>query len=378
MTSVVTPLPVLVPADPHRRALDPATRAFGRLALGGTVTSPAPRDVWAHVVAADPGALPEQTPEWTDAVCAVEGCSDASRLYEFADGRRIVLPLVRRSGLRGVGGQLWSFPQSWGIGGPAGAGLDAGAVEAIAADLHSLRVARVALRVDPLEASLWEGVNGPGVTALPRLAHVLPLFGSPAEHLAAMSKSTRRKIVRAQRDDLRVEVDTTGALLGDHYAVYLKSVERWAARQHEPLWLARWRAERRDPIAKLQAMATFLGPERFRLVVAYSDDRPAASTIVLLGPVARDTRAALDRGVAAQKYPSEAVQWRAIQEAYAYGSTHYNMGESGTSESLAHYKEHFLAKPVPYAEYRFERVPLTRADVAARSLVKRAIGFKDA
>jgi hypothetical protein len=378
MTSVVTPLPVLVPADPHRPALEPATRAFGRLALGGTVTSPAPRDVWAEVVAADPGALPEQTPEWTDAVCAVEGCSDASRLYEFVDGRRIVLPLVRRSGLRGVGGQLWSFPQGWGIGGPAGAGLDAGAVEAIAADLHSLRVARVALRVDPLEASLWEGVNGPGVTVLPRLAHVLPLFDSPAEHLAAMSKTTRRKIVRAQRDDLRVEVDTTGALLGDHYSMYLKSVERWAERQHEPLWLARWRAERRDSIAKLQAMATFLGPERFRLVVAYADDRPAASTIVLLGPVTRDTRAALDRDVAAQKNASEAVQWRAIQEAYAYGSTHYNMGESGTSASLARYKEHFLAQPVPYAEYRFERVPLTRADVAARSLVKRAIGFKDA
>ena len=378
MTSVVTPLPVLDPAAPHHAALDPATHAFGRLALGGTVTSPAPRDVWADVVAADPGALPEQTPEWTDAVCAVEGCSDASRLYEFADGRRFVLPLVRRGGLRGLGGQLWSFPQGWGIGGPAGAGLDAGAVEAIAADLRGLRVARVALRVDPLEASLWEGVHGPGVTALPRLAHVVPLFSSPAEHLAALSKTTRRKIVRAQRDDLRVEVDTTGALLGDHYAMYLKSVERWAERQHEPLWLARWRAERRDSIAKLQAMATFLGPDRFRLVVAYVGDRPAASTIVLLGPITRDTRAALDRDVAAQMSASEAVQWRAIQEAYAYGSTHYNMGESGTSASLARYKEHFLAEPVPYAEYRFERLPLTRTDVAARSLVKRAIGFKDA
>jgi hypothetical protein len=333
--------------------------------------------VWAEVVAGDPGVLPEQTPEWTDAVCAVEGCSDASRLYEFADGRRFVLPLVRRAGLRGLGGQLWSFPQGWGIGGPAGAELDAGAVEAIAADLRSLRAARVALRIDPLEASLWDGVRGDGVTTLPRLAHVVPLLASPAEHLAALSKSTRRKVVRSQRD-LRVEVDTTGALLGDHYSMYLKSVERWAARQHEPLWLARWRAERRDSIEKLQAMATFLGPERFRLVVSYVGDRPAASTIVLLGPIARDTRAALDRDVAGQMNASEAVQWRAIQEAYAYGSTHYNMGESGASASLAQYKEHFGAVPVPYAEYRFERLPLSRTDIAARSLVKRVIGFKDA
>ena len=378
MTSVVTPLPVRSPAArPHPEA-DPATRAFGRVALGGTVTSPAPRDVWADVVSADPGALPEHTPEWTDAVCAVERCTDASRLYEFVDGRRYVLPLVRRSGVRGLGGQLWSFPQGWGIGGPAGANLDAGAVEAIAGDLHSMRAARVALRIDPLEASSWEGVGGPGVTALPRLAHVVTLFPSPEEHLAAMSKTTRRKVMRSQREVLRVEVDTTGALLGDHYSMYLKSVERWAERQHEPLWLARWRAERRDSIEKLQAMATFLGPERFRLIVAYVGEQPAASTIVLLGPITRDTRAALDRDVAVNLNASEAVQWRAIQEAYAYGSTHYNMGESGTSASLARYKEHFLARPVPYAEYRFERLPLTRADIAARSLVKRVIGFKDA
>jgi len=375
MTSVTAPFPVLAPHDTTEPR--PLQRRFGRVSHGGIVTSPAPRDIWRDVVARDPGALPEQTPEWTDALCAVEHCSDASRLYEFDDGRRFVFLMVRREGLRGLGGQLWSFPQGWGMGGPAGPDLDAGAVEVMVADLRSIGALRVGLRIDPLEASLWEGVSGQGVTVLPRLAHVVPLFDSPEAHLASLSKSTRRKIVRTQRSELRVEVDTTGALLGDHYSMYLKSVERWAAKQHEPLWLARRRALRRDSIDKLQAMADHLG-DRFRLVVAYVDDQPAASTILFLGPVTRDTRAAIDRDLAAQTNASEAVQWRAIEEAYAYGSTHYNMGESGASASLAQYKEHFGALPVPYAEYRFERVPLSRTDIAARSMVKRLIGFKDA
>lgn len=373
---------IVVPSAPAvpsiQVAAPPATerRAFGRPALGGEVTSPAPRDQWRAVVAADPGVLPEHTPEWLDAICAADDYVDASRLYEFADGRRFVVPLVARRGWRGLGGQLWSFPPSWGIGGPVGDRLDAGVVEVIVADLRRLGAVRVALRPDPLEAEMWAGIGGRGVSVLPRRAHVVPLFDSPEAHLASLSKSTRRKIVRAERSDLRVEVDTTGVLLPDHFRLYAASVERWAARQREPLWLARWRAGRRDSIERLQTVAHHLG-DRFRLVVAYVGDRPVASTIALLGPVTRDTRAAIDRELASQVNASEAVQWRAICEAYAAGSTHYNMGESGASVSLARYKEHFGAVPVPYAEYRFERLPLTRIDGAARSLVKRAIGFRD-
>jgi hypothetical protein len=84
----------------------------------------APRDRWRAVLAADPLALPEHTPEWVDAVCAVAPFTDATRLYEFADGRQFVLPLVRRSGPSGVGGWLWSLPRSWGSGGLIGPDLD--------------------------------------------------------------------------------------------------------------------------------------------------------------------------------------------------------------------------------------------------------------
>ena len=43
----------------------------------------APRDVWRAVLADDPRALPEHTPEWVDAVCAAGRFTDATRLYEF-------------------------------------------------------------------------------------------------------------------------------------------------------------------------------------------------------------------------------------------------------------------------------------------------------
>ena len=61
------------------------------------VVSPAPRDTWRTIVTGDAEALPEQEPAWTDAVCADGAHRDVSRLYAFEDGRRFVLPLVRRS-----------------------------------------------------------------------------------------------------------------------------------------------------------------------------------------------------------------------------------------------------------------------------------------
>ena len=45
--------------------------------------------------------------------------------------------------------------------------------------------------------------------------------------------------------------------------------------------------------------------------------------------------------------------------------------------SLAHCKEKFGAEPVDYPELRLERLPYTHADQAVRSVVKRALWFRD-
>ncbi|HLU54231.1 MAG TPA: hypothetical protein VKZ81_02125, partial [Pseudonocardia sp.] len=141
------------------------------------VIAPAPREPWREVLARDPHALPEHAPEWIDAMVARGAYEDASRLYEFSDGRRFVLPLVRRRGPSAPGGWYGSYPTGWGIGGLAGAGVDAGVVAAVVDDLRSLDAVRVTVRPDPLQAHAWAAVDGPGITRIARRAHVIDLSG---------------------------------------------------------------------------------------------------------------------------------------------------------------------------------------------------------
>jgi hypothetical protein len=336
------------------------------------------RQEWADIVAGDPSALPEQTPEWTDAICASAGYRDASRLYELGDGRRFVLPLVARRGLPGAGRQLWSFPPAWGIGGPVGAGLDTEAVTVIADDLISIGAVRIGLRPNPLDQVHWQHVRAPSLIRLPRRVHVIDLDHDIDRLLAATRGGTRQHIRRASRPSSGVEVRVgrAGELLDDHYRLFLESARRWSAQQHEPLAMTRWRARRRDPIAKLQAMARRLG-SGFVVVVGYCNGQPASSAVILLGPTTRYTRGATDVQLAGSTGVTSLVHWTAITIAADHGSTVYNMGESGWASGLSKFKERFGARPVEYDELRFERLPITKVDQAARSLVKRAIGFKE-
>ncbi|WP_142053076.1 GNAT family N-acetyltransferase [Pseudonocardia kunmingensis] len=336
----------------------------------------APRDQWRAVLAEDPLALPEHAPEWVDAVCAGGPYTDATRLYEFPDGRRFVLPLVRRTGLAGVPGQLWSLPHSWGLGGLVGPDLDAGAIRAVVGDLAALPAVRVVVRPDPLRKG-WECIAGhPKVHASPRRAHVLDLVGGVDGVRARLGSLTRRNLRTAERLGVRVELDRDGSLLPIYHRHYDLSVDRWAAKQNEPLALARWRAARRDPVGKFDLIAKHLG-EAFRHYVAFDGDTPAASIIVLFGRTASYSRGAMDRDVAGPVRANDLLHWTAIQDACAAGCTHYHMLETGESESLARFKERLGAVPIDYCDYRIERVPLTKADKKLRSAVKKVIGFRD-
>ena len=155
------------------------------------VIAPAPREPWREVLARDPHALPEHAPEWIDAMVARGAYEDASRLYEFSDGRRFVLPLVRRRGPSAPGGWYGSYPTGWGIGGLAGAGVAAGVVAAVVDDLRSLDAVRVTVRPDPLQAHAWAAVDGPGITRIARRAHVIDLSGGVEARGADYAKGTR-------------------------------------------------------------------------------------------------------------------------------------------------------------------------------------------
>jgi hypothetical protein len=336
--------------------------------------------VWRELLAADPDALPSQSPDWLDCLCADGGFADASRLYETRDGHRALLPLVRRTRRPGLLAPLESMPPGWGYGGlltdrPPTRDL----VTAVVDDLTGQVAVRVHLRPHPLQADLWaDALSGRrGVLARPTCAHVLDLGGGfETVWRERFRSATRTQVRRAERLGVEVETDSTGRLLPELYDLLLRSTDRWARHQHEPSRLARHRLTRRDPFRKFETITGLMG-DACQVSVAWYRGRPAAAILVLRGRNAHYTRGAMDERLAGPSQANRLLHARAIEDACLAGCRTYLMGESGRSEGLAQFKSRFGARAHPYAEYWLERVPLTRAEHALRGGVKRAIGFRD-
>lgn len=342
------------------------------------MVSPAPRDLWEPVLASDPNAVASHTPAWLDFVCRAGSYEDASRLYELPGGRRLVLPMVRRRRLPGALASEASFPASWGMGGiVAAGGIRRSDAEAVFSDLANRGVIRTSVQPNPLDAEVFSAARPPGTVVVPRLAHVLALEGGfEWVWKERFTGSARTAVRKAERSGLTVERDMSGRLLPVLYELYERSLDRWAAQQHEPRALARWRGHRRDPRRKFELMAQALG-EGCRIWVAWHEGRPAAAILVLQGPNAHYTRGMMDKEVAGPTRANFLLHRLAIEEACAAGCRHYHMGESGLSAPLAHFKTRFGAQPYPHAEYHIERLPITALDRNTRSVVKRLVGFRD-
>jgi hypothetical protein len=329
-----------------------------------------PRAIWASVAANDPEVLVTQTSAWMDAVCRSGRWRDATRQYEV-DGRRIVVPLARRVPALAALTVDASPPTGWGFGGLiADGGVRAEDIEMVLADLTRRPGLRLAIRPNPLQRGRWENVAG---IPIRRRAHVLDL--RPGTDAIWASMRARTQIRKAQRH-VDIETDTTGRLLPVFFDLLHLSRERWARQQHEPMWLAHWRGRRLDPLAKWRRIAAAIG-DRCRVSIAWTKGRPAAGLIVLQERNAHYTRGAMDYELAAPTAASVGLQWKAICDAADAGCRWYHMGETGTSQSLSRFKELFGAQPHDYMEYRFERLPFTRVDRAARSVVKRLVGFQE-
>jgi hypothetical protein len=113
-------------------------------------------------------------------------------------------------------------------------------------------------------------------TAIPRLAHVLGLECGTARLWAGMTKTVRQGVHKAERKGVEIERDTTGRLVPVFFDLYAMSVERWARAQHEPLWLARWRASHRDTQAKFGRLAAELGDAMRVWVARTTSGNPGA------------------------------------------------------------------------------------------------------
>ncbi len=344
-----------------------------------TVVSPAPRSAWQQLHEADPTGLATQSPAWADAMESTGRWRDVSRHYRFADGQELVLPMVRRRRVAGVAGGLHSMPDAWGYGGLVGPGITDDRVGAVLADLAALPTPWVRIRPNPLHATAWHrAATAAGVSfELPKRAHVLRLEGSAEEIFrSSFTSSCRRAIRSAEKAGLTVESDTTGRLLDTFHHLFLQSVQRWAGTQHEPLALARLRANRRDPRSKFEAWSRALDG-RCQVLVARRRGEPLAAMIILLGHNAHMTRSAMDRQLVGHDRPNELLMWHAIQGAVAAGCASFHLGESGPPGPLSRYKEKFGAEPFDYAEHRLERIPATAVDRGLRDGVKHLIRFQD-
>lgn len=360
-----------------RRELHGGSNVQG--ARGVRVTSPAPREAWLELICQDPEVLPSQTPAWLDCLCTLGSHLDASRLYEFADGQQLVLPVVKRRGLPGRLAVQASLPYAWGMGGVvARRSLRLEDLVAVFDDLARSSFLSMSLVPNPRQGELWRVAQPKGAVVVPRRAHVIDLEGGfDRVWKERFASKTRNKVRKAEKSGLVVESDTSGRLVKVFYGLFRRSIDRWAEQQHEPRWLAHWRAEQRDPLAKLEHIASYMG-EACRVWVAWQDDRPVAASLVMYGVNADYMMGAMDKELAAPTNANDLLQKHAIEEACRLGCRYYHMGESGESAGIGEFKERLGARAYPYQEYRLERLPLNQMDKGLRGLVKRAIGFKDA
>jgi hypothetical protein len=261
------------------------------------------------------------------------------------------------------------------MGGLVGAGVDLEVMQAVVGDLRGLGSQRISIRPDPRRFPEWCSAAA-GATLIKRRAHVIDLSGGADSVMRRMRSSARQGVRVAERSGVRVEVDRSAELLEQYYQLYLLSVDRWSNRQHEPRALAHWRARRRDPLNKLRTISESMG-KAFVITMAYVENQPAYGSITLLGRTAHYTRGAMDTTRVGTTRAGDLAQWTTLQLACDEGCTAFHMGESGESTSLARYKEKFGAEPVDYAEIKLERLPYTRVDEATRSVVKKALRFRD-
>ena len=330
--------------------------------IRGEVISPAPREAWSEVLAADPDATVYQTPTWLDAVRQATGGSDASRLYLLDDGRRLVVPMVRRTPIPGLHLDD-SYPANYGYGGLlAAGGLRPSDVRHTLTDLLTSRALSTRLKSTPNTAHHWDGGLVPGVVSASRRVEVLDLDGG-FDHIwtRRFESSARRAVRKAERSGLDVESDTSGRLVPAFYQLYLDWTERRARETGMPRAVAAVAARRREPLKKFLAVAATVG-ENCRIWVARHEGVPIASIITLVhGAHASYWRGYSDKAVAGPLRANNLLHRLAIEDALAAGCRFYSMGESGGVGALEKFKQTLGATPRRAVDCRIERLPISRA-----------------
>ena len=329
------------------------------------VTTPVPPAVWESLYRSDENAVVSQSPTWRDAVFASGRYQDASVLYEFPSGRQVVMPMARRRRQPSQATAVASWPQVWGIGGPITQGGKVSPAEAavVLGDVarRGTLAAAITLRHDADKAWLSQArqfhVEEHGCCVVDLAGG----FDQVWQH--SFRSSTRRAVRKAERSGLEVEVDRSGRLLDVFYDLYQKSLVRWAAAQHEPLWFTRLRMNRVSYTTPrhLALVARHFGADCATWVAWYKGQPAAANIILRSGAYAKYWRGAMDKEIAAPVRANDLLHRLAIEEACQEGYRFYDMGGAEPGSSLTRFKVNLGATHLYTHELRAERLPVYRA-----------------
>jgi GNAT acetyltransferase-like protein len=339
-----------------------------------TVTRPAPRAAWREILETDRAALLSQTPEWLDTICAVGGWKDASLLYAWRSGRRMVLPMVAR-GLADLSITEESLPPGWGFGGLVAASAPTvEEIDAVRTDLARHRAMEQRLSPNMLQGDMWRrALSTRETNMIVRRGHAIDLQGGIDSVWRRFKDAARRNVRTAERAGVTVECDTTGRLLDTFDELWLDSVRRWAEQEGEPVWIARDRGRRSDhPTRWRRIMERSAGS--VAIWMASHGGRPVAGIIVLRGPNDHYTRGAMIKDLAGPTRANYLLHWLAIQDACGRNASWYQMGRSGRGDDgVGRFKENLGASAYEYPELHLKSTPLLAAGRQARAVLRRLI-----
>jgi hypothetical protein len=337
------------------------------------------RPAWEDLVARDESIALSKTPEWADCICGSSRFSDATLLFRGEDGRQLILPRLRKTGITSFLGLFESPPPGWGLGVDAGGLLSEGGpaspgqTRALIQEIRRHPGLRTRVMVGGDDATVWASVAPDTIYSTARTAQVLDLRGGFStvwsKRFTSKVRSNARK---AERRGVVVESDSTGRLVPVFDELYRSSVDRWAQERGHPLTLMRWRAQSREPQSKFAAVAQSMG-ERCTVWIAWRGGEPLAGIFVLTrGPRVTYWRGAMDKERARGTGANELLHRCAIETACADERQSYDFGLYQTEE-LKRFKSTFGAREFPVHAYYFERLPTAAVEAKCHNAAKQAV-----
>jgi CelD/BcsL family acetyltransferase involved in cellulose biosynthesis len=338
--------------------------------------SPAPREAWQEILAADADAMPTQTPQWLDAICSGRGWSDASRLYRLPSGRRLLLPLAARA-VAGVPLVEESWPYSWSYGGLLAEGGPPSLAEIamVVEDLRRRMRLRWRVQPSPLHAATWDAAVPARVARVPYRTQIVDLDAGPGSAASRFHRTARYKVHKAERDGVKVERQELEPFMTGFDRLYTQSVDRWARQRNQPLPLARLLGRLRARPRQLARATRTLGQASELWTASYRGEPVAMDVVLVHGRHALYWLGVVDPELSRTTGGTQLLKATIFDSARRRGVRWFNLGESDVGGGVEAYKLKLGASSYDYHAYQQERLPLSRAAALSRRALTGLLGL---